>query len=288
MSDSHRDSIYVCDCLIKAQIEYPQKQYIITLHSEEITKKIKPGQFIHIKVSDEIAMRRPISIMSVDYKNNTFDILYKIVGTGTLELSKRKTDKYISVIGPIGNGFNILNNKKIPLMIGGGVGIPPIIAIAQNLKHNNNYKPFAVLGSEVPFPFAVKPAIKNSIYYDGANYTMALLENWNIECRLASTQEYNGVYKGYVTDLAQKYLENFNKKDLQKVAIYACGPNAMLEAVAKLAFKFNLPCQVCLEEFMACAVGGCAGCTVMVKTDKGEQMQRVCVDGPVFEANTVF
>ena len=287
MTNSHRDSIYVCNCLIKTQQEYPQKQYIITLQSEEIVKRAKAGQFVHIKVADGIPMRRPISIMSINYKNNTFDILYKIVGEGTLELSKRKVGEYISVIGPIGNGFTALNKKKIPLMIAGGVGIPPIIAMAQNLKNNNNYKPLVILGSEIPFPFAIKP-VNNNTKSNNANYTMALLEKWNIECRLASMQGYTGVYKGYVTDLAKKYLENISKQDLKKVAIYSCGPEPMLKAVAKLAAEFNLPCQVCLEEFMACAVGGCAGCTVMVKTNEGEQMKRVCVDGPVFEANSIF
>jgi dihydroorotate dehydrogenase electron transfer subunit len=72
------------------------------------------------------------------------------------------------------------------------------------------------------------------------------------------------------------------------VEIYSCGPTPMLKAVAAVAREFGLPCQVSLEEYMACAVGGCAGCTVRVNTDQGPAMKRVCVDGPVFEASTVF
>ena len=101
-------------------------------------------------------------------------------------------------------------------------------------------------------------------------------------------QDFEGVYKGYVTDLAKKYLDTLSKEDLSQVEVYSCGPQPMLEAVAKLARDYNLPCQVSLEEYMACAVGGCAGCVVEVQTDDGPAMKRVCVDGPVFDAQTVF
>jgi dihydroorotate dehydrogenase electron transfer subunit len=101
-------------------------------------------------------------------------------------------------------------------------------------------------------------------------------------------QDFEGVYKGYVTDLAKEYLDTLSKEDLSQVEVYSCGPQPMLEAVAKLARDYNLPCQVSLEEYMACAVGGCAGCVVEVQTDDGPAMKRVCVDGPVFDAQTVF
>ena len=117
---------------------------------------------------------------------------------------------------------------------------------------------------------------------------MPLLEDWNIDCRLASLQNYEGVYQGYVTDLARTYLSTLKAEELAQIEVYSCGPHPMLEAVAQLAKEYNLPCQVSLEEFMACAVGGCAGCTVLVQTDNGPAMKRVCVDGPVFEASAVF
>ena len=100
--------------------------------------------------------------------------------------------------------------------------------------------------------------------------------------------DFEGCYKGFVTDLARRYLESQNSIGLQQTAIFACGPTAMLKAVAMLAAEFDLRCQVSLEEFMACAVGGCAGCAVRVETKDGPAMKRVCVDGPVFEASTVF
>ncbi len=117
---------------------------------------------------------------------------------------------------------------------------------------------------------------------------MPILEQWQVPARLASLAGFKGVYKGYVTDLAREWLSSLGKADLQKTEVFACGPEAMLEATAKLAAAYDLPCQVCLEEFMACAVGGCAGCAVLVQTEDGPAMKKVCVDGPVFDASTVY
>ncbi len=294
MNKPHRNSIQVLECQILAHYQFEGGQYILTIDSPEIAKTTKPGQFVHITVSDALAMRRPISIMSVDVENGTFDLLYKVVGEGTRQLAERKIGEVLSVIGPIGNEFN-MTDKKRPLLIGGGVGMPPMISIAQQIR-NSDYQPFAILGSEAPFPFDEKFA-DNSKDYAGATHTMPLLEDWGIECRLASLQNYEGVYQGYVTDLAKVYLGGLSADELAQVEVYSCGPHPMLEAVAKLAKEYNLPCQVSLEEYMACAVGGCAGCVVEVRparntlgvqTDIGPAMKRVCVDGPIFDATTVF
>ena len=282
---AHRGSIQVLDCQILAHYQFEGDQYILTLDSPEIAKATKPGQFVHITVSDSLAMRRPISIMSVDTDNGTFDLLYKVVGEGTRQLAERKIGEVLSIIGPIGNGFE-LTDKKLPLLIGGGVGMPPMIAIAQQMK-DTNHDPFVILGSEVPFPFTPELS-KIGNPCPNASHTMPLLEEWNVACRLASLQDYKGVFKGYVTDLAREYLDTLSADELSEVEVYSCGPHPMLEAVAKLAKEYDLPCQVSLEEYMACAVGGCAGCVVEVQTDDGPAMKRVCVDGPIFDATTVF
>jgi len=224
--------------------------------------------------------------MSVDIENGTFDLLYKIVGEGTKQLAERKIGDVLSVIGPIGNGFE-LTDHKIPLLIGGGVGMPPMIAIAQEIKNSEYYNPYVILGSEVPFPFDTSPSSLNGLH-SSKFHTMPLLEEWRVPCGLASLQDYEGVFKGYVTDLAREFLDSLSTNDIKEVEIFTCGPNAMLEAVSKLANEYNLPCQASLEEYMACAVGGCAGCVVEVKTENGPAMKRVCVDGPVFDAKTVF
>ena len=122
---------------------------------------------------------------------------------------------------------------------------------------------------------------------DGVIASMPLLEDWGIPSRLTSLQGYPGCFDGYVTDLARRWLDE--RRDLLgEIEIFTCGPTPMLEAVAHLAQEYSLPCQVSLEEYMACAVGGCAGCTVRVQTDTGPAMKRVCVDGPVFEGSSVF
>ncbi len=295
MSKAHRNTIKVLDCQILAHYQFKGEpathssplggQYILTLDSAIIAQATKPGQFVHITVSDALLMRRPISIMSVDRENNTFDLLYKVVGEGTRQLAQRKIGETLSVIGPIGNQFE-LTDKKLPLMIGGGVGMPPMIALAQSIKDNIDYDPFVILGSEVPFPFdLVKSKIGPECKVDA---TMPLLEDWGVACRLASLQGFDGVFEGYVTDLARVYLDTLSADELTQVEVYSCGPEPMLAAVAKLAQEYNLPCQVSLEEYMACAVGGCAGCVVEVKTDTGTAMKRVCVDGPIFDAQSVF
>jgi len=286
MAKTNRDTISVNDCQILAHYKFEADQYILTLESQEISQATRPGQFVHLSVSGMLAMRRPISVMSVDKDNGTFDLLYKIVGEGTRQLAERKIGDIVSVIGPIGNGFEVTENK-IPLLIGGGVGMPPIIAMAQDLKGNSLYKPYVILGSEVPFPFDASESKLNG-YQSSKFHTMPLLEEWGIPCGLASLQNYDGVYQGYVTGLAKDFLDSLSSDDLSNVEIYTCGPHPMLEAVSKLASEYSIPCQASLEEFMACAVGGCAGCVVEVQTENGPAMKRVCVDGPVFEAQSVF
>lgn len=287
MNKSHKDTIKVCACPILAHNRFEGEQFVLTLASKTIAQNTKAGQFVHITVSDALPMRRPISVMSVDVENGSFDLLYKAVGEGTRQLAQRKVGDVLSVIGPIGNGF-ALSDKKLPLLIGGGVGMPPMIAIAQQIKHSD-YDPFVILGSEVPFPFELQNSQFPNIA--DATATMPLLESWNIPCRLASNssnENYQGVFKGFVTDLARAYLDTLTKEELSEVEIFSCGPEAMLKAVYEVSKEYDLPCQVSLEEFMACAVGGCAGCVVEIKTKTGVAMKRVCVDGPVFEADTVF
>jgi dihydroorotate dehydrogenase electron transfer subunit len=114
------------------------------------------------------------------------------------------------------------------------------------------------------------------------------LENWGIPCRLATLAGFDGCFDGYVTNLADQWLSTLSAGELARTEVFSCGPTPMLKAVASLAAKYDLPCQVSLEEFMACAVGGCAGCTVKINTPDGEAMKRVCVDGPVFEASSVI
>jgi len=145
------------------------------------------------------------------------------------------------------------------------------------------------MGSEIPFPFEAKPSqIMMSELPSDVIACMPLLEDWGIASRLTSLQNYAGCFQGYVTDLARHWLNNLDDAARQEVEIFTCGPTPMLKAVSQLAREYDLPCQVSLEEYMACAVGGCAGCTVLIETENGPAMKRVCVDGPVFESKSVI
>ena len=285
----HRDTIFVEDCEILSHQAYAGDQYIMRVQAPKMAAKAQPGSFAHLTVHPLQPMRRPISIMRVSKGQGWVDFLYKKLGEGTALLAEREVGEKINIMGPIGKAFDIKTERKRPLLIGGGVGMPPMIFIAEHCVQHKGYEPFVILGSEVPFPFTAKPSeIMVPGLPDGVIASMPLLEDWNIASRLASLQGYAGSYEGYVTDLARHWLTSLSKEQLNEVEIYSCGPHPMLEAVAKLATEFDLPCQVSLEEFMACAVGGCAGCVVEVQTDKGPAMKRVCVDGPVFDAYRVF
>jgi dihydroorotate dehydrogenase electron transfer subunit len=290
MQENTRNTIFVEDAEILSQHAFEEAQFVLRVQAPKCAASAKPGQFAHIQCDAQRAMRRPLSIMRVSAGEGWVDFLYKAVGEGTALLAKQQVGSTVSVMGPIGRPFELRTDKSKALLLGGGVGIPPMICLSEAIKEeNSNVSPMVFMGSEVPFPFDRKvSAIDIEGISSEVSDCLPLLEEWDIPSRLASLQSYDGVYQGYITDLAREWLNTLSDAEKQQVAIYSCGPTPMLKAVAALAAEFNLPCQVSLEEYMACAVGGCAGCVVKVTTAEGEAMKRVCVDGPVFEADTVF
>ncbi|MDJ0738934.1 MAG: dihydroorotate dehydrogenase electron transfer subunit [Gammaproteobacteria bacterium] len=286
MDRPHRDTILLEDAEILSHEAFTGEQYVMRVRAPGCAARTRPGQFAHISVDPQRPMRRPISIMRVSADDGWIDFLYKVVGDGTRLLAQRRPGEVVSLLGPIGEPFDIA--AKRPLLIGGGVGMPPMICIAEALR-GGDAQPFVILGSEVPFPFDIKPSqfLVDGLP-DGVIGAMPLLEDWGIASRLASLQGYAGCHNGYVTDLARHWLQGLSDEQRSEVVVYACGPHPMLEAVVNLARDFGLPVQVSLEEYMACAVGGCAGCVVEVATPQGPAMKRVCVDGPVFDGYTVF
>ncbi len=284
-----RGTIFSETASVIRQQAYPGNQFIVRLEAPKTATHCRAGSFVHLQCDPALPMRRPMSIMRADARAGWIDILYKAHGQGTRLLSTRTHQDQIELLGPIGVPFKQDDYRKFPLLIGGGVGMPPMIYLAEHLKnHHRQCQPFVILGSEVPFPFMPKPsAIMVPGIPHGVIASMPLLEDWNIPARLTSLQGYPGCHEGYVTDLARAWLEH--RADLlADIEIFACGPTPMLRAVALLAQEYGLPCQVSLEEYMACAVGGCAGCAVAVHTGQDIAMKRVCVDGPVFEAKTIF
>jgi dihydroorotate dehydrogenase electron transfer subunit len=287
----HRGTIFVEEAELLSQHAFPGQQFVIRLRAPKCAAAATPGSFAHLSCDALIPMRRPLSIMRTDPAAGWIEILYKIVGPGLEALSKQPAGTVLSVMGPIGQGFRPSPARPRTLLVGGGVGIPPMVFLAESLKERRDaeWRPLVLMGSEIPFPFRARPStILVPGIPDGAIACMPLLDDWGVPSRLATLAAFPGCFDGYVTDLAAAWLSSLDAAALAEVEMFACGPTPMLMAAAKVARRFGVPCQVSLEEFMACAVGGCAGCAVPVVTENGLAMKRVCVDGPVFDANAVF
>jgi dihydroorotate dehydrogenase electron transfer subunit len=287
---SERGTIPIELATVLGQEPWPGQQYVLALKSPRCAALASPGQFVHLRCGDSLPMRRPFSLQRADASTGTLEILYKVTGEGTRELARRRPGEQLSCLGPIGHGFVPALKHPRALLIGGGVGIPPLVFLAERLAASGSAaRMFACFGSELPFPFRSRPStLIVPGLPPGTIGSHPLLESLGAASRLASLADRPGAYLGFVTELARHWLAALDAPTRAEVAIYACGPTAMLRATAALAREFRVPAQVSLEENMACAVGGCAGCTVEVETPAGPAMRRVCVDGPVFDAATVF
>lgn len=214
-----------------------------------------PGQFINIKIDDNYQnfLRRPISISS--YIENEITIIYKIFGIGTERLSYKKPGDTLDILCPLGNGFTIKKNIKKSLLIGGGVGVPPLLELAKQLKDNN-------------LEFNVIIGFSNSEEVFLENEFKELTEK-TIVCTI------DGSYgeKGNV-------LEVIKEKSLDFDYYYACGPEKMLHALVKEGYVG----QLSFEERMGCGFGACMGCSHKTV----QSYKRICKEGPVLESSEVF
>lgn len=288
---AHRGTLFVEDGEVLEQQAFAAEQFVVRIRAPKCAAAATPGSFAHLTCDPSVPMRRPLSIMRVDRAAGWIEVLYKIVGPGLRHLSVRRAGDRVSVLGPIGKGFVPNAARPRTLLVGGGVGIPPVVFLAESLleRRDAEWRPFVLMGSEIPFPFRARPStILMPGIPVGVIACMPLLDGWGVPSRLASFADFPGCFHGYVTALAGTWLATLSADELDEVEMFACGPTPMLKAAAAVARRFDVPCQVSLEEFMACAVGGCAGCTVLVQTESGPAMKRVCVDGPVFDSRAVF
>lgn len=285
---AHRGSIFLEDGKVIAQETWPGDQFVLRVSAPKCAARALPGSFVHLTCDPDVPMRRPLSIQRVNASEGWIEILYKVMGPGLRALSRRRVGDDISVLGPIGQPFKPDPEKPRSLLVGGGVGIPPMVFLAEWML-GKQWKPLVLMGSEIPFPFKARPStILVPGIPAGSIASMPLLDGWGVPSRLATKAGFPGCYDGFVTQLADEWLASLDPSAKAEVEVFSCGPTPMLEAVAKVAARHDVPCQVSLEEFMACAVGGCAGCTVKVATPEGPAMKRVCVDGPVFDSRAVF
>lgn len=251
---------YILDLEV-VSIEYINDRYIrLHLSMQDPLPDMLPGQFVEVRVDGESStfLRRPISINDVDRRNNQLVLLIAMVGNGTRHLGTLKAGDILNIVGPLGNGFNIDQAGSSPLLVGGGVGVAPLLYLGRELKQKGIIPTF-LLGAR-----------KSS--------DLLLLDVFQSVGRVVVTTEDGSMgEKGFVTNHSILQDENFSH-------IFTCGPTPMMKAVAGYARKSSIPCEVSLENKMACGVGACLCC--VENTEEGHLC--VCKDGPVFNINKLL
>ena len=231
----------------------------MTLKAEEIAKEAKAGQFISVYLNNKSKiLPRPISICGIDKEAGTLRIVYRTVGDGTKELSDYKEGEMVKILGPLGNGFTQKDKKAI--LIGGGIGIPPMLELMKQLDCDKT----AVLG-----------------YRDSDMFLKDEFEA--VGDVVISTEDGSFGTKGNVIDAIKE-------QGVEGSIIYACGPTPMLRGIKAYAEEMGIEAQISMEERMACGIGACLGCICKTK-EKDHHTNvnntRICKDGPVFDAKEV-
>ena len=249
-------------CTIVEAAKLNEYAYSFTLEVGDMVKKEgrMAGQFLHIACGEGLLLRRPISVCMVqeDEPQDTARVVFEVRGEGTKWLAQRQVGDKLNVLGPLGNGFTVTPNDRL-LLVGGGIGVPPLLGQAAFTAKNST----AILG--------FRSADRAMLVEDYRDYCEAVY--------LCSDDGSLGRH-GFVDAQLKDILE----KDKNFTAVLACGPKPMLKNVAKVAAEYGVPCQVSLEERMACGVGACLGCAVQMADGT---MKHVCKDGPVFDAKEV-
>ena len=249
-------------CSIIRQEEIGTDIYAMWLSTENIAKAAVPGQFVSVYCNEgSRILPRPISICEVKDDKTALKIVYRVVGKGTDEFCKLKSGDKLRVLGPIGNGYTLRREKA--LLVAGGIGVPPMVELAKQLKASGVEDIAAVVG-----------------YRD----ELFLKEKLEQYCKVYVATE-DGSYgtKGNVLDAIKQ-------EGLECKVIYSCGPMPMLKALAAYAEENDIEAQISLEERMACGIGACLGCiTKTKKKDSHSNVNnaRICVDGPVFDSREV-
>ncbi len=247
--------------------EIAENIFQAVIHSPKISNDSKAGQFINIlpDLKWPNVMRRPMSIASQD--NGKISIIYKVFGYGTELISNWRKNQKVDIIGPLGNWWNDYE-EKVPVLIGGGVGIAPIINLHNDLI-SKSIEHYLIMGARTKSEHFISHAPENNIY-------------------LATDLDNYGV-KGNVINAFENFYE---KLDKAKIKIFSCGPPGMMNAVKNYSIEKNISCDLALETIMACGVGICQGCTVTLENNSNEASYRekfalACLDGPIFNAKDI-
>ncbi len=268
--------------------------FCLSLAAPAIARKIRPGQFLFLLVSDGIEpfLRRPFSLYRIRClarRKQIVEILYRVIGRGTLLLSRKKPGETVDVLGPLGNGFTLPapGGKGRILLVAGGMGAAPLYAMAEELVKGSEFRVQSSGGKG-----RKRRRIGVLVGAKSKNGLLAVEEFKKLGTEvLVSTDDGSRSRKGMVTGLLA---ETLRRESVPPSVIYACGPRAMLKETARLAASRKIPCQVAMEEMMACGMGVCRGCVISVKRKAQSAKLRnefeyktVCKDGPVFDGGEV-
>ena len=259
----------------------------ITVSCNELARQSSAGQFLHIKCGETRLLRRPISICSLQGGNIRF--VFEVKGEGTRWLSEQEIGDELNILGPLGKGFNIPNGKII--VVGGGVGTPPMLLAAESAngkaKKTNRLAPGESRKNDVIAILGFRSADR-----------IILTEEFIKICEkvIVTTDDGSAGIQGAVTKPLEELL-----KSGEYSAVMSCGQLLMQKAVADMCAKYNVQCQVSLEERMGCGIGACLVCACATVNNSGTtaqdssgtvientEMSRVCIDGPVFNASNVI
>lgn len=254
-------------------MKYTQGKYLVTekkalakdvfsivISCPEIVQAASAGQFVHI-LPKGCTLRRPISICDINKENGTIRIVFVVKGEGTKEIASVNEGEVIDMLAPLGHGFTVNKNYKKVILVGGGIGTPPMLNLARIYGKNA----VAISG----FRSAENVILQNDFKNAGA------------ETILCTDDGATGI-KGFVT----QPLEDILKKESVD-AVYSCGPLLMLKNIAAICDKYNTYCEVSLEERMGCGIGACLVCACKTHKDGNEHFSHVCKDGPVFDSREV-
>lgn len=246
--------------------------YRVAVEAEGVRPTFRPGQFFMLRVLNgtDPLLPRAYSIYRMVRERRgrgaRVELLYKIVGRGTAQLAAQRAGTAVDLLGPLGNAFTVLPGTEEILLVAGGIGVPPVVALAEALVGRSARRPtmVAFLGGRS------KPDVLCAADFRraGARVSMA-------------TEDGSAGKRGLVTDLLERHLAEGSPA---RRAIYACGPPGMLRRVAEVAAAQRVPCQLSMEAPMGCGIGICMGCAIPVR---GDRYRLCCKDGPVFEAEEV-
>lgn len=267
MRDYRLSNAYDIHTVVLSNEEVAEGHYLLRCECAEIAQHARPGQFIHVMISQDTGMllRRPFTIYTIE--GHEITMLYQIIGEGTKRLSQMSKGAQLQVLGPLGNTFDLTPKPEPAILVGGGAGIASLMLLAVALRHNG-IQTLGLVGAQ----------------HRARLLSVSDLESIGIAVHIATDDGSIG-HHGYITDVLTGLL---SETDWHRPTIFACGPHGMLSAVAKIAHGFEVPTQVAMENRMGCAMGVCLGCVcpVIIDTNRVEY-QRVCTEGPVFNATDI-